>query len=163
MKQIKFKQIRAFDVLSRTAVALLLALLGASQPSQAATGSSRPSPAAAGSTNAVEVLAPKSVFQDDLKNGKDPFFPRSTRRSPKTPETTAVAVPLVQLFLKGITGPPQRRFALINNQTLSAGETASVRVAQGQIKVHCLEIRADSVLISVEGNPEQKELKLRGQ
>ena len=138
--------------LSQPLTTLLLALMALSYSSQAATES----------TNAVAVVR-KSLFQDDLKSGKDPFFPRSTRRGPKTPELTAVATPLVNLVLKGITGPPKRRFALINNQTLSAGETASVRVANGQIKVHCLEIRDDSVLISVEGNPEQKELRLRGQ
>lgn len=119
--------------------------------------------AATEGTNAVEVVVRQSVFQDDLKNGRDPFFPRSIRRNPKAPTAAeTVATPKIHLVLKGITGPANRRFALINNQTLSVGETASVRVTSGQIRVHCLEIREDSVLVSVEGNPEQTELRMRG-
>ncbi len=161
---------------------MLLALIALGYSTRAATGpasktavatptggtraAGSPASGASGtaSTDSVAVVIRKSVFQNDLKDGKDPFFPKSTRRGPKTPEATAqIATPLVNLVLKGITGPPKRRFALINNQTLSAGEIASVRIANGQIKVHCLEIRDDSVIILIEGNPEQKELRLRGQ
>ena len=111
---------------------------------------------------AEEPAMRKSVFEDDLKNGKDPFFPRSVRRADRPPTiNTEVVAPAVQLALKGISGPANRRFALINNQPLAAGETAYVRIASGQVKVHCLEIRDDSVIISVEGDPEQKELRLR--
>lgn len=110
----------------------------------------------------AEVVVHKSVFEDDLKSGKDPFFPKSTRRAPKTvaPDTKAVA-PVIQLALKGISGPASRRFALINNQPLAAGEEGYVRVPGGQIKVHCWEIRDDSVVVSVEGETEKRELRLR--
>lgn len=118
---------------------------------------------AASETNAVPTNAiPKSIFQDDARNGKDPFFPKSTRRAEKLPTATEnVVAPLVQLALKGISGPANRRFALINNQTLATGETAVVRIGNGQVKVHCWEIREDSVIVSVEGNPEKRELRLR--
>jgi hypothetical protein len=115
-------------------------------------------------TNAVpeEATARKSVFEDDLKNGKDPFFPKSVRRAAKIPTVNEKAVaPIVQLALKGISGSENRRFALINNQPLAAGETAYVRIATGQVKVHCLEIRENSVIISIEGDPKEKELRLR--
>ncbi len=131
------------------------------------TCSSAAAPAAAvtpAETNAApaEVIIPKSVFQDDAKNGKDPFFPKSARRAARIPSSTeTVVAPIVQLALKGISGPANRRFALINNQTLAVGETAQVRIPNGQVKVHCWEIRNDSVIVSVEGDPEKKELKLR--
>jgi len=115
-------------------------------------------------TNAApeEAVAQKSVFEDDLKNGKDPFFPKSMRRGEKSPAINAqVVAPVVQLALKGISGPANRRFALINNQPLAVGETAYVRIATGQVKVRCVEIRESSVIVSVEGDPEQKELRLR--
>lgn len=127
----------------------------------AALGTTAFAAAEVASTNAIEIASHKSVFQDDLKNGRDPFFPRSTRRGPKV-TATEVAAPRAHLVLKGITGAANRRFALINNQTLSAGETATVRITNGQVQVRCLEIREDSVLVIVEGNPEQTVLKLRG-
>jgi hypothetical protein len=113
-------------------------------------------------TNAApaEPTVRKSVFQDDLKNGKDPFFPKSTRRAERLPNSTNAA-PVIELALKGISGPVNRRFALINNQPIGVGETANVKIPGGQVKVHCWEIRDNSVLVSVEGSSEKKELRLR--
>ena len=114
-------------------------------------------------TNAVPAETPgKSIFQEDLKNGKDPFFPKSTRRNAQGPIGNApVLAPIIKLALKGISGPANNRLALINNQPITAGETATVRVPGGQIKVRCWEINADSAVISVEGDPEKRELRLR--
>jgi len=110
----------------------------------------------------ADVVSRKSVFEDNIKMGKDPFFPKSTRRGEKAPATNVKTVtPVVQLSLKGIAGPTNRRFALINNQPLAAGESGFVRISGGQVKVHCWEIREDSVIISVEGDEEKKELRLR--
>ncbi len=64
------------------------------------------------------------------------------------------------LTLTRISGPKQRRQALINNQTFSAGETARVKVAAGHVKVHCLEIRDKSVIVTVNGQKEKQELRL---
>jgi thioredoxin-related protein len=65
------------------------------------------------------------------------------------------------LVLKGISGPKNNRLAMINNRTLSVGETDQIKVGETQLKVKCLEIRADSVLVSLDG-AEQKELRMRG-
>ena len=62
------------------------------------------------------------------------------------------------LALKGISGPKGKQFALINNQTMMAGESASVKVLDGHVTVLCKEIRDDSVLLTVDGRP--VELKL---
>ena len=115
-------------------------------------------------TNAApaEVVVPKSIFVDDPKIGRDPFYPKSTRRTEKVAPGQPVLAPITQLSLKGISGPANRRFALINNQTIGVGETASVRVGLGLVKVRCWEINESSVVISMEGNPEKKELRLRG-
>ena len=115
-------------------------------------------------TNAVpvEVAPPKSIFEDDLKSGKDPFFPKSARRMEKVPVLAEKPVaPLTQLSLKGITGPANRRLALINNQPIAAGETSFVKIGTGQVKIHCWEIGENHAVISVEGEPERKELRLR--
>lgn len=136
--------------LSRTAglqIALLIALSGYG--------------AVAAETNTTDGVV-KSVFQETLPNGKDPFFPKSTRRAEKVSSSTEPIIPpSAQLALKGISGPANRRFALINNQTLAAGELASVRVPSGLVKVRCWEIHDNSVVVSIEGNPERKELRLK--
>jgi thioredoxin-related protein len=64
------------------------------------------------------------------------------------------------LVLKGISGPKEKRLALVNNQTLTAGETAYVRVAGGLVRVHCLEIRDDIVVVTIDGREGRQELKL---
>jgi len=154
------KTFRQFSQLLRTQIVLLAVIANYSAHGAVSKTNAAPSE----KTNAVpeEIIAKKSVFEDDLKNGKDPFFPKSARRAEKAPAANATVVaPLVQLSLKGISGPANRRFALINNQPLAAGESAYVRIATGQVKVHCWEIRENSVIISVEGDPEQKELRLR--
>jgi hypothetical protein len=119
---------------------------------------------AADTTNTAptEAVPPKSIFEDDLKSGKDPFFPKSVRRMEKVPLIAEKPVaPLTQLVLKGITGPANRRLALINNQPIAAGETAFVKIGTGQVRIHCWEIGANHAVISVEGEPERKELRLR--
>jgi len=64
------------------------------------------------------------------------------------------------LVLKNISGTAGRRFALINNQTLTAGEAARVKLGDGDVKVRCIEIREQSVVVQVDGQPSQRELKL---
>lgn len=105
----------------------------------------------------------KSIFDDKLHAGKDPFFPNSARRQdrPASTDPKMPQAPVVQLFLKAITGPPTRRLALINNQTFAAGEEGLVKVVNGQVKIRCVEIKDGSVVVAIEGNPEPKELKLR--
>ena len=64
------------------------------------------------------------------------------------------------LTLKNLSGPRNRRLALINNQTFAAGESALVRLGDGQVKVRCLEIRDDAVRIQVDGQEQSRELRL---
>ena len=63
-------------------------------------------------------------------------------------------------MLKGLSGPANRRFALINDQTFGRMEVGKVRVAQTNLTVKCLEIRTNSVLIQAEGSAEIQELFL---
>jgi thioredoxin-related protein len=66
------------------------------------------------------------------------------------------------LELKGISGKPNARFALINNQTIGVGESASVKLGDSVVKVKCLEIHDDYVVVSVDGTKERRELRMRG-
>jgi protein disulfide-isomerase len=64
-----------------------------------------------------------------------------------------------KLALKGLSGPKDRRMALINNEVFFVGDTAMVSVQDERLAVCCKEIRDDSVLITVDDKP--MELKLR--
>ena len=114
---------------------------------------------------APELGVPKSVFDDRLKSGKDPFFPNSTR-GPKPEiipiQDTTPKVFAPQLVLKGTAGPASKRFALINNQTFAVGETQVVKFPGGQVKVTCVDIGDDdSVTVMVDGQTEKKVLRLK--
>ena len=65
----------------------------------------------------------------------------------------------VELKLKGISGTLARRLAIINNRTFEANEEGAVSTASGPVRIRCLEIRADSVLVQIGG--EQRILQLR--
>lgn len=75
----------------------------------------------------------------------------------QTAKPTAVPDTLV---LRGISGTPQRRFALVNDTTLQRGEQAKVRVGQSNVVVRCLEISDGSVVLIVNG-AEKTELFLK--
>jgi len=115
------------------------------------------------------VLQRISHFDEKSKTGKDPFFPASARRgAPAASETNGVvkvepvklARPAELLILKGILGSTAKRFALVNSQIFSPGDEAYIRTTSGVIKVKCLEIRASSVVLSLDGGAETKELTL---
>ena len=66
-----------------------------------------------------------------------------------------------RLQLKGISGPANRRLALINNKSLLVGETVTIKIDDQPLTIHCIEIREQSVLISVKGFSGNKELFLK--
>jgi thioredoxin-related protein len=66
-----------------------------------------------------------------------------------------------ELVLKSISGTKNRRFALINNQTLAIGESARVKLEDSEVKVRCLEIRDRSIVVAVDGQEGSRELFLR--
>jgi hypothetical protein len=144
--------------------ALLLWLAFPSLAAQTKTNSP-PSPASA-PTNALpaQLEIPKSVFLIPTTplQGKDPFFPRSMRLFTSAVVSTNVQPTpdvTVELKLKGISGILARRLAIINNRTFEANEEGAVSTASGLVRIRCLEIRADSVLVQIGG--EQRILRLR--
>ena len=66
-----------------------------------------------------------------------------------------------EIRLQGISGTGARRWIIINNQTLQKGEEAKVKVTGKSVNVRCLEVRASSAIISVEGYEGQRELKFK--
>jgi len=104
-------------------------------------------------TNSVFVVPTNSVFvvPTNPKDGRDPFFPNSTRPY----ETVSAAQPhagdVSSLVLKGISGPPNHRLVIINNHTFGVGDEESLVTPQGRITIRCVEIKARSVVIESGG------------
>lgn len=124
-------------------------------------------PASSTPPAAVAPPVPQSVFVQPTKQqeGRDPFFPRSTRPygSSVVVETNQTAIitatPPADLRLKGFSGTPDHRLAIINNQTFAAGEIAEVIAGNTRLRILCLKINDDNVVIQV-GN-ETRTLHLR--
>ncbi len=135
-------------------------------PRPAAKPAAAPASPSATATNGLSSQY-VSVFEDlPPAQGKDPFFPKSHRRDPApTPAAQGAAgsnpAPVVPvLVLKGVVGSKTRRFALINSEAMAVGETSSVRVPDGRVRVRCVEIGPDYVLVKVEGEEQPKRLEL---
>lgn len=101
------------------------------------------------------------------QEGRDPFFPKSMR--PYINTTPIVAGPTnaapvhmdVDLKFKGRSGTAEHPLAIVNNHTFEAGEEAEVLANGQRVRVRCLEIRTDSVVMQI--GPERRELRLKGE
>ena len=123
---------------------------------------------------------PTFTFVDDIKVGKDPFYPTSERRMPPKPKVTDTGTPIVQgetiqplkaktkassyLTLKGMLGTRANRLVMISTPTDSyefiGTKPQMVETPEGRVKIHCVEFKSEAVLISVEGETEPVLLKL---
>jgi hypothetical protein len=56
------------------------------------------------------------------------------------------------LVLTGIAGFPDKPLALINGKVLAQGEETTVTLGRRKVRIKCLEIRADSVSLQVDGS-----------
>ena len=144
-----------------TLLGLAFACLTAPAPTKAASDS-RPA-----ATNAPPIVSsiPQSVFIIPLtpQEGKDPFFPRSTRLFTdvvvKTNSQPAAATTVVELKLNGISGTPDHRLAIINNRTFDIGEEGEVLNGASHVRIICKDIKDDSVRVLV--GSEERILRLR--
>ena len=117
------------------------------------------------------VIVP-SVFvdkSDDPNFGKDIFFPKTKRFQKKvevpggqTPAQQGETLLIQSLVLKGVSGNGTRRLAMVNNRTMAEGELWDYKHLGQVYRIRCEEIKPRSVLISIEGVAEKKELQLRG-
>ena len=107
-------------------------------------------------------LQPKTVAQAQPRQPQ----PEPAQEAPEVPAFNGAPTfePKVytDLELKGISGKANARFALINNQTIGAGESANVKVGDVIMKVKCLEIHADYVVVAVGTGNDRRELRMRG-
>jgi hypothetical protein len=97
--------------------------------------------------------APRSEFKDDIGFGKDPFFPKSTRRPKVVVKPVGVEPPRPSVpgnvVLKGISFTSGRKLAIVNDRTLAEGEEFTLKVNGQPVKIKCVEIKEKSVIVSV--------------
>jgi len=139
-------------LLAAVVLGLTLFATRAAQTPAAPSGHVRPAAAAA----PAEPEPAKSVFRIPAtpQEGRDPFFPQSTRtRRPVVVPTASNAAPVViaELELKGISGPMGHRFAIINNRTFETGEEGEVSTNVGRVRLTCKEIKDDAVRVLLAG------------
>ena len=91
-------------------------------------------------------------IQEGERRAKD-FTPHRTTKE-ELPDPQYVQ----DIVLKSISGTPDRRFALINNQTLGKGETGRIKAGQKTVTVKCLEIKEKSVVVQIEGIEQPREI-----
>ena len=114
-------------------------------------------PVESGANKLVDVIvppnAPRSEFKDDVSFGRDPFFPKSTRRpkilvTPTNVEPQRATVP-DHVMLKGISFTSGKKLAIINDRTLAEGEEFTLKGNGQPVKVKCVEIKEKSVIVGV--------------
>ena len=93
------------------------------------------------------------VMPAGTKDGRDPFFPESTRafeamiaatQTNRTAEITSLKVP-------GISGTAGNLLAIINNHTFAVGDEGDVLTPAGKIHLKCLQIAPTYVVVEVNG------------
>ncbi len=99
---------------------------------------------------------PLSIFiqPSSPKEGRDPFFPLSTR-----PYTSAVVATntkdLSSLVMVGMSGTPEHPLVIINNITFAVGDEREVVTPQGRIRIRCIQIIGDMAVIEANGQRHQ--------
>jgi len=120
-------------------------------------------PAVAVPARASAVELPLSTFAIPRKDteGRDPFFPNSTRVfSANTVVTNRPVSVATDLVLKGISGTPEQPLAIINTTTFTSGETSEVIVKNGRYRVQCVEINMSMGTVLLQIGSERRELRL---
>ena len=78
---------------------------------------------------------------------------RAQPRTPHKPGKDELPEPawVKKIKLNGISGPDDKRLALIGNHTFEKGERKTVKIDGQSVAIQCLEITATTATISIEG------------
>jgi hypothetical protein len=95
------------------------------------------------------------VMPTNPQEGRDPFYPESTR--PYASAVVSHVAPVTTtLVIKGFSGTPANRMVIINNHSFGVGDEGDVLTEGGRVHIRCLEINANNVII--EANNQRREL-----
>lgn len=99
------------------------------------------------------VVAARSVFTQpgSARDGRDPFFPDSTRVFETTQAASVHVVEFNNLKVKGYSVVRGRPMVIINNHSFMVGDEGDVLVTGGRAHLRCLDILASKVIVEVNG------------
>jgi hypothetical protein len=126
---------------------ILFAVVTVAAATQAALGE------AAKSEPAAKPVPSRSVFvmPANTRDGRDPFYPESSRPYEAAAASTRILVEVNTLALKGVLGTPGHYVAIINNHAFAVGDEGEVRTQGGSAHIRCLEIRANVAIVEING------------
>ncbi len=155
--------------LSRTttpfAAAFLCLAFVAHGAAKQTNATARPSITSLAMPAATEI--PRSVFvvPRSPSEGRDPFFPHTTRfsgaRATDTKTTTNPPPAVVELVLKGISGTRERPLAIINTTTFGVGDENDVIAGTRRVRIRCVEINAEAGTVIIQIGNQRRELRLK--
>ena len=115
------------------------------------------------SSTPSEVVIPLSVFvvPQTPKDGKDPFFPASTRPYVNLQPIVKGQKPQVIEVPLTLTGIIPSKLAMVNGRTFSEGEEGEVVVNGTRKKIRCVKVKQESAIVELLPEGERRELKMR--
>jgi hypothetical protein len=115
------------------------------------------------STTNSEVVIPLSVFvvPQTPKDGKDPFFPASTRPYVNLQPIVKGQKPQVIEVPLTLTGIIPLKLAMVNGRTFSEGEEGEVVVNGTRKKIRCVKVKQECAIVELLPEGERRELKMR--
>lgn len=136
-------------------------------PSKVAANKTKPEQPTLAATESAPALPaiPRSEFKIPTApaEGRDPFFPASTRiydlNKATTPAPTPKPAPVVDLVLNGVSGSADRSLAVINNVNFGVGDSLEVVSGKERLRVVCLEINVQAGTAVVEVNGVRRVLR----
>ena len=112
----------------------------------------------------MEIQPSVFAIPNNAAEGRDPFFPGSTRVFDANPAKQSQGPSLTDLTLKSILGTSTRAFAIINNHTFAPGDDEDVTTKTGQrLHIHCVNINPKAGTATVEANGMSEVLHLSGE
>jgi TPR repeat protein len=98
------------------------------------------------------------LTQDQIADGEKRVaaFAPSRSASAELPEPAWVK----EIKLQGLSGPENRRLAIINGQTFQKGDEGEIKAGSRKVKIKCLEVGANSATVSIASVVQPRELKL---
>ncbi len=85
------------------------------------------------------------------KEGRDPFFPLSSRTIGNPVVSTNHIVEITSIKVPGISGAPGHLLAIINTHTFAIGEEGDVKTDSGSLHIRCVDIQANHVMVLING------------
>jgi hypothetical protein len=100
------------------------------------------------------------VMPANVNEGRDPFFPESTRPYEGV-ATTKHTVEVNTLSVKGVSVEHGQSMAIINNHTFAVGDEGDVITPSGRVHLRCLDIRAGTVVVEVNGTKRELNIGIK--